>query len=373
IGAEFGVGKDVTGRLGTAWRLPFGLGALLVGWLADKYGAKRLLVLYLLGCAATAFAAWRAESLPVLFAAMLVMGCFASIYHPAGLALISRETTPQTRGAALGWHGVVGSAGIALAPLAAGVAFGAGTLSWRQYYLVLIAPAVALALLLAMFLRDDRDEDAARVGRPVRPAPDGPSEDTARWRLYFLLVTIGAQSGFIYAAFMHFLPRYLDQSGLTPAGMPPESFRNYLTALVLTFAILGQAVAGRLARPGRLEGLQSLILLANVPCLVWVGFAGGAGRLWASCALALVHFMTQPVYNSLIAQYVPRARRSVSYGFSNMICFGIGALGPWYAGLLKDDRLIYGGLAGVAAAAAAMALWLRTGPVDKPAGQGRYS
>jgi MFS family permease len=385
IGAEFGAGKAVTGRLGTAWRLPFGLGALAVGWLADRYGAKRLLIVYLLGCAATAFAAWRAESLSALFAAMFLMGCFASIYHPAGLALISRETTAETRGAALGWHGVVGSAGIAMAPLVAAMLFGAGTLSWRQYYLVLIAPAVALAALLAMFLREDRGAGSGKRDQEARgrnqeagdtgqeagrspPAAGLDSEDVARWRLYFLLVAIGAQSGFIYAAFMHFLPRYLDQSGLTPTGMPPESFRNYLTALVLAFAIFGQAIAGRLARPGRLEGLQSLILLANAPCLLWVGFAGGASRLWASCALAFVHFMTQPVYNSLIAQYVPRARRSISYGFSNMVCFGIGALGPWYAGLLRDDRLIYGGLAVIAATAGAMALVLRTRSTESSLG-----
>ena len=44
IGEEFEVGTDRTGALGTVWRLPFGLGAMLAGWLADRYGAKRLLI-----------------------------------------------------------------------------------------------------------------------------------------------------------------------------------------------------------------------------------------------------------------------------------------------------------------------------------------
>ena len=74
-----------------------------------------MLTVYLLGCAgACAFAAL-SFSRSTLFAAMLFMGAMASIYHPAGLALISRETNAQTRGAALGWHGIFGSIGIASA------------------------------------------------------------------------------------------------------------------------------------------------------------------------------------------------------------------------------------------------------------------
>ena len=49
IGDDFEVGKERTGGLGTIWRLPFGLGALLAGYLADRFGSKRLLIVYLLG------------------------------------------------------------------------------------------------------------------------------------------------------------------------------------------------------------------------------------------------------------------------------------------------------------------------------------
>ena len=38
--------------------------------------------------------------------------------------------------------------------------------------------------------------------------------------------------------------------------------------------------------------------------------------------------MNQPVYNALLAEFLPRHRRSVGYGFSNMMGFGVGALGP---------------------------------------------
>ena len=128
--------------------------------------------------------------------------------------------------------------------------------------------------------------------------------------------------------------------------------------MALSCAIFGQGLAGRLARPEKLKWQLAVILFANVPPLLWMAFADGAWRFVAACLLALIHFMNQPIYNSLIAQMTPAARRSVGYGFSNMVCFGIGALGPLLAGLLPTDQAVYSSLAAVAALAGAAALVL---------------
>ena len=155
---------------------------------------------------------------------------------------------------------------------------------------------------------------------------------------------------------MHFLPRYLDTAGLRPEDWTPASFRNALAAAVLAFGAVGQGIAGRLCRPGRLELLLVLVLFGNVPPLLWMAFAEGPSRFVAACVLAVVHFMNQPVYNSLIAQHIPASRRSLGYGFSNMMCFGIGAFGPYFAGQYADAA-VYRGLAVVATAAALFATY----------------
>ncbi len=116
IAYEFSVSEETTGLLGNVWRLPFGLGALGAGWLADRYGSKPMLILCMLGCGVTSIVTWAAHDLTLLFVAMFSMGCFASIYHPAGLAIISRATRPDQRPWALGIHGVFGSIGIAASP-----------------------------------------------------------------------------------------------------------------------------------------------------------------------------------------------------------------------------------------------------------------
>lgn len=363
VSQEFAVGRETSGWLGTTWRLPFGGAALLAGWLADRCGAVRMLLLYLTGCSLTAVSLLWFRDLPAVFVLMFLMGAFASIYHPAGLALISRVTSPEVRPTALGWHGIFGSAGIAGAPFLASAVFLTGKVSWRGYYALLAVPA---ALVAAAFLLVSRSGRAVEAGGPcssrVRSSEaaaadgEGPAaEDDAFHRgRYLCLVAGGALSGFVYAAFMHFLPRYLDAAGLRPAQIDAASFRNALAAVVLICGAVGQGIAGRWATPERLPRQLTLVFLANVPFLVWMAFAEGIWRLVAPCLLALVHFMNQPLYNSLIARFVPPARRSTGYGFSNMVCFGVGALGPAFAGTLVSDRWVYGGLAVVAALAAAV-------------------
>ena len=343
VGKTAAENKAATGTLGMAWRLPFGLLAMVAGWMADRYGSRRLLIVYLGGCIITAIAAANSHSMPPLFISMLVMGCFASIYHPAGLSLISRVTTPETRGRALGWHGILGSIGITAAPMGAAVLFGTGWLGWRGYYMALCVPAVVIALLVLVSIRRvsstrEPDSQVGPVSEENGPFQRGP---------YMLLVASGALSGFVYGAFLHFLQRYLDGAGIRPESVSAESFRNLLAAVTLSFAVGGQWLAGRLARPGRLEWLQVAILAASAPCLVLMGLATGWFCLVSACSFAFIHFMTQPVYNSLIAQLVPSRHRSTGYGFSNMICFGIGGLGPLIVGQSTDNLLIYCGLAAV--------------------------
>ncbi|QDU41698.1 bicyclomycin/multidrug efflux system [Symmachiella dynata] len=352
IGDDFDVAREQTGVLGTVWRVPFGVGAFFAGWLADRFGSKPMLVIYLLGCAATSLLVWTCTSFDTLYVLMFAMGCFASIYHPAGLAFISRETTPETRGVALGWHGIFGSIGIAGAPFLAALVFWTGAVTWQQYYLLLVIPGLGLAAYLFFGLTEHRQPPVTSTANSETGADEG------RWGAYLILVAGGAMAGFIYAGFMHFLPRYLNSAELRPSFIEPASFRNFLAAVVLIMGVLGQGIAGKFARPGRLQIQLALIMFANIGPLLWMAVATGPARFAAACLLGLVHFMTQPIYNSLIAQYVPFHRRSVGYGFSNMACFGIGALGPTYAGYAGSDFKVYGGLAIAAAASGMMALVL---------------
>jgi hypothetical protein len=80
----------------------------------------------------------------------------------------------------------------------------------------------------------------------------------------------------------------------------------------------------------------------------------------------LVHFMYQPVYNSLVAKHVSGRFRSFAFGASFAISLGLGSLGAVYAGRFQSDQHLFVSLAVVtvvgAGVATAMALATRKCP-----------
>ena len=184
--------------------------------------------------------------------------------------------------------------------------------------------------------------------------------------------------GFVYAAVFSFLPRYLSEapewslrtevvnqvqveqsdsgddaetSGYTSTGM-------WWAMPVLLRGCVGQFLAGRWARPAWLEKQLVAVIVLNIPFLLWMSVADGMFRVWAAAGFALVHFMHQPIYNSLIAQYTPLARRSICYGFSFAAGLGLGSVGALFAGSSPSDRITYLTLGGTAGLAALVALEL---------------
>lgn len=346
--------KPISGLLGQSLRLPFGLFALLAGWAADRFGAKRLLLIYLIGASVGCGLAWYSPNLGFMFLAMFVLGVFASIYHPAGVGLISHHTTPENRPMALGYHGIFGSAGIACGPFLAGIVLNSGA-SWRQYYLLLTVPGLLLALLLAWRLSHEINGlEADKAGTDTDPH----GEDAAHWPSYFVLMTVSALSGFVYAAILNFMPRYLDGVGFDVSGIPDEALRNYLTGGVLLLGVIGQYTAGRIARPSTLEPLMATAFFAATPFIFWMGYAQGMWRLVAAGLFAPLFFMHQPLFNSLVAKYVPRRRRSLCYGLSFTMGFGVGSLGPTFSGFAESPQFNYTVLACVLTGSASLALLL---------------
>lgn len=337
-------GKELTGWLSFCWRLPWGMGALLVGWFVDRVGAPRMLSVYLVGCAVLcAIISLPVSDIRILFLLMFSMGSFASIYHPAGLTLISQATTPENRARALGLHGVLGSAGIALAPLIAGLLFYMG-MQWPRYYLILTIPGLILGYLF--FSRRQRINQVLTEARTLQEQKDvhqGRLENPGiSWKSFLLLILLAAFQGMVYAGFLTFLRRDLDiKPSESKAGMAILEWSHILMAVVLLCGCIGQYLAGRMAQHKRLEQQLTFVCLGNIPFLVWMAYAKDHTMVIAACLFSIVHFMNQPIYNSLIAKYTPNHRRSICYGFSFMMGFGVGGLGAPLAGLIRDESMKY--------------------------------
>ncbi len=377
VSKEFQLTKVQSGQLGTMFRLPYGLGALFAGMLADRLGARRVLTLYLAGSAAVCASFLATPAVSLMYGQLFVLGVFASMYHPAGLALLANSLPASDRVRALGMHGVFGSTGITLAPLLAGITLSIREDDWRGYFLVLCGLCAVLAVLAATRLKSVAEIRQMHNEVPAVPGASSvtvslPKSVDRLQRLPFAALVISSGlSGVVYGGFLHFLKRYLSEAGTAESAVPfltshQDTVASYYTAVVLSFGAAGQWLTGRYALRGRLPEQLALVYFGNAPLLWWMSVAQGNARLVAACLLAFVHFMNQPLYNSLLPEFMPANRRSTWFGFSNMIGFGVGAVGPWLVGRVGNDREAYLALAMTAMLAAVFPLVLKTRWVTDP-------
>ncbi|USZ68307.1 MFS transporter [Halorussus salilacus] len=380
---RFGVGAGTMGIVVSAGYALFGLGALPGGLLADAYGSRRLIIACLAGMGGSFVLLSLAPTVPVIALALVLWGVAASVYHPSGLSLISKGVSRQ--GTAFAYHGMAGNLGIALGPLATAVLL--LFFDWRVVVVLLAAPA-ALAILFALTVEFDEtaavEESVADGGERTdgsRTSSDQGSDGsdsradggvsslsefvadsktlfTGAFALVFGVVMF---SGLYYRGALTFLPEMLaNQPLFDPVAVGSREIEpsQYVYAGLLMIGIGGQYVGGKLTDRIRVErGITGAFAALAVIALLYVPALNGglATLLAASAVLGFALFVVQPLYQAAVAQYTPAGTRGLSYGFTYLGVFGIGALGAGIAGYVLElfsPTALFVVLAGFALAAA---------------------
>lgn len=130
----------------TGYLLAMAAAIPMMGWLTDRWGARRVwlvtLSLFLLGSALCALA-WSIES---LIAFRVVQGLGGGLILPLVQAILAGAAGPRRMGRAMGLIGIPGQLAPLLGPVLGGVIL--GSLGWRWIFLVNV-PLCLTALLLA--------------------------------------------------------------------------------------------------------------------------------------------------------------------------------------------------------------------------------
>ena len=113
---------------------------LPMGFLADRFGSKRMILLNLSIAALGSLLAWRSMNLWMLVAAVSLIYMNSAIYHPAAYSLVSKLFSPRDRPKALGIQGAGGTLGLSLGPISAGLLMALLPITWRGVYLFWLIP-----------------------------------------------------------------------------------------------------------------------------------------------------------------------------------------------------------------------------------------
>jgi len=120
IMASFGVGIDKIEWVITAYMLSMAVMLPTSGWLADKFGYKRLYFIGLLMFTLGSLLCGMSNDENTLIMSRIVQGLGAGTIQPLGMAIITREFPPKERGMALGFWAISAAASVSFGPLIGG-------------------------------------------------------------------------------------------------------------------------------------------------------------------------------------------------------------------------------------------------------------
>lgn len=340
--------EDVV-KLSFLMYLFYGFGALPVGYLADRWQARKLMIggVFLMG--GGLLLAGLFPSPVTISTSLLLVGIGGSVYHPAGLALISR--TVVRRGYALGVNGVFGNLGIAAAPLVTGVL--TWLYSWQTAFVVMGGFAVVMGVLLSLIRIDETPHTLEREKK------SGQSD----YIRFFLIVCVTlVLGGLAYRGNTVLLPAYLEiNTTFFKDFIESFSFMRtqgtatlaatVLTSVVMVAGIIGQLIGGRMADRFDLRWAYLVVHGLAFPFLLGMAFATNYALAFCAAMYALFSLGMQPIENSLIAALTPTRWRSVGFAVKFVLNFGVGSTVIYLIAPIKstyDLQGVYIFLAGIA-------------------------
>jgi FSR family fosmidomycin resistance protein-like MFS transporter len=331
----------------------FGAAALPAGYLGDRWGPVRLMVLFFVGTGVGSILVGMASTEIQLASGFAVVGLFGSIYHPVGIAWVARRVL--NRGKALGLNGVFGSIGVGMAPVLAAAL--TDYWSWRVAFIAPGVISILIGCVLAIMYFKGVVVDGETVNETERPEA---SKNDMKRGVLLLLVTV-ACTGLIYQATSFVLPKLVE---VRLSGVLGDGLLGVGAIVSVIYFISGgaQLVGGWLADHFKLKKVYLVCWLLQVPLLVITAFLHSALLIPVLGVMVVTNTIGSPTENSLFAKYSPPKWRSTAFGIKFVLALGVASVSiPLIAWIFEETGefvWLFLGLAGVSVIAVVISAFL---------------
>jgi len=315
-GRHFGLSYDEIIIYGTLGLFLFGAAAPLAGWLADKYSRSLIIIIYPFGVSLGAFLCFLSSSPIMLGISIGVIGFFAAIFHPVGIAMLIRDSNKV--GIRLGVNGVWGNMGVAAAPVLTG--FIILNSNWQLSFLV---PSLICLIFGIAQLRGFKEIDI-KEEKTKQKISNGLVEG---WKIVLLSLTMTTLAGgFIFGSLTFLIPRIFE---VNLSGISVDiAITGLLAGIVYAIASLSQVGVGYL-----IDRYSPKIILG----FVGIGqfFLIYLSSLYIDYALFFVMLMAMffvfgqvPITDAILVRYVDDQWRAriLSVKFLINLCAGASVL-----------------------------------------------
>ncbi len=312
-GKSFGLNYDQFILYGVFGFIFFGAMSPLAAQIADKFSRSLVMVFFHFGFGIAAILAGLAQSPTQVGIAISLMGIFASIYHPVGIAMLIKNN--KNIGFRLGINGVFGNIGVAGAPIITGILLTFG--DWRLSFILPGCICLIYGFVFSQNLKEEisvKNEKNQNKNHQFAP-------NWFRALLALGLTTISG--GFIFGSMTFFVPRYFEIS------MQNISTSIFITGLlastVYTIASFTQIVVGWLVDR---YSPRAILLIMGIGQTIFIVLASNLSdfSLLVTMTFAMAFVFGQvPITDTILARYVPDRWRTKTLSIKFLLNLTIGA------------------------------------------------
>ncbi|MBH69093.1 MAG: MFS transporter [Rhodospirillaceae bacterium] len=312
-------------RLATGSFIAFGVCSLPMGWLADRLSREFMMAVFFVGMGISMLLTGLAQEPWELACALTLMGVFAAIYHPVGLAMVSQGGGDVGR--RLGVNGVWGNMGVAASALSIGVF--ADLAGWREAFFLVGVLSIILGFGWVYITKKSEHKGGFTAKKTISPSEN--------WKRVLVVVAITATvGGFIFNSMTVSLPKVLDDT-LSDFFMSSTEV-GAIASIVYAAAAFTQIAVGRAIDKYSIKPIF-LIFVAGQAIFLYLGvMATGWLMVGVAVVIMVLVFGQIPINDTLIARYTPDTWRGRVYSVKYVLTFTVSAaVVPSVAWLYEDS------------------------------------
>jgi len=302
----------------------FGVCALPAGWLADKWSREGMMVVFFFGIGISSIVTSFAETPLQIGSGLLVIGMFAAIYHPVGLALVV-EGRKRT-GVPLAINGIFGNLGVAAAALITGLLI--DMIDWRAAFYVPGILSVGTALAYGLFIKTNSNHEATPDAKnTANKSKNDASRSEDRKiiiRIFAIMFISTAIGGVIYQSTTFALPKLFAER-LTDIADTASKIGFY-AFIVFAVAGVAQLVVGYFADRHSIRSVFGVVALLQVCFLALVHNMTGLNSVLVAMIVMMAVFGQIPINDILVGRISSPEWRSRIFAFRYIITFSAMAI-----------------------------------------------
>jgi MFS family permease len=335
VRAELGLSTAAAGWLGSVTLLAAAAGGVTFGWIADRFGRTRALMLSVALYSIFTAACGLATSYGQFIVYRVLLGIGMGGEWTSGAALVSETWSSEHRGKALGFMQsgwAIGYAAAALVSALVQPAYG-----WRAVFLVGILPAF-FTLWVRRHVREPEIWRRAAATRTNRPSLS-PLFSGGMAPLTVALTAMNSCTLFAWWGFYLWLPSYLQQPA-AEGGVGLQLMSTSTLILVMQAGMwFGYVTFGYVSdRIGRKPTYVAYLLSAAALLLVYVSVRAPLALLVLGPLVAFFATGYFSGFGAVTAEIYPTAIRATAQGFTYSIGRVISALAPLAVGTLAQTH-----------------------------------